>query len=92
MDKPTSNTRHQLAQLDDDQVILVDELAQLLGTTRAQIYKLSSHQPLNLPPRLRLFGRKLAWRLGTCRAWICAHDGSLSTECGQKAHSADSPL
>lgn len=72
--------RSQLATFDDDQVINARELAQLLGTTGANVYKLSCHTPANLPPRLQGFGRRLAWRLGTCRAWIRARDGSASAE------------
>lgn len=54
----------------DDQVVGVEEVATLLGTTQGQIYKLSSQQPQCLPPRLKVFGRRLAWRMGTCREWI----------------------
>lgn len=56
--------------LHDDQVIGARELAALLNTTKGQIYKLNSIAPERLPPRLKKYGRKLAWRIGTCRAWI----------------------
>jgi hypothetical protein len=59
-----------LQRLDDDQVVGTKELAVLLNTTEGQIYKLSSSAPDRLPPRLAVFGRKLAWHLGTCRAWL----------------------
>lgn len=59
-----------LAKLHDDQVIGSKELAVLLNTTAGQVYKLSATAPDHLPPRLRIFGRKLAWRLGTCREWL----------------------
>lgn len=59
-----------LQRLDDDQVVGAKELAILLNTTEGQIYKLSSSEPDRLPPRLAVFGRKLAWHLGTCRAWL----------------------
>lgn len=54
----------------DDQVVGVAEVATLLGTTEGQVYKLSSQQPDCLPPRLKVFGRRLAWRMGTCREWL----------------------
>lgn len=60
----------QLQYLHDDQVIGARELAALLNTTKAQIYKLNSIAPERLPPRLKKCGRKLSWRVGTCRAWI----------------------
>jgi hypothetical protein len=59
-----------LQQLHDDQVIGVIDLALLMNTSPRFIYKLSSSAPTKLPPRLVAFGRKLAWRVGTCRAWI----------------------
>lgn len=48
--------------ISDDQVVGVAEVAALLGTTEGQVYKLSSQQPQCLPPRLKVFGRRLAWR------------------------------
>jgi hypothetical protein len=54
----------------DDQIVGVEELAVLLNTTYKVVYKIHSKSPRNLPPRLVLFGRKLCWRLGTCREWI----------------------
>lgn len=59
-----------LQTLHDDQLIGVHALAFLLGTTAGQIYKLNSTDPGQLPPRVAAGGRKLTWRLGTCRAWI----------------------
>lgn len=59
-----------LQRLADDQVVGTKELAVLLNTTEGQIYKLSSSAPERLPPRLAVFGRKLAWHLGTCRGWL----------------------
>jgi predicted DNA-binding transcriptional regulator AlpA len=56
--------------ISDDQVVGVAEVAALLGTTEGQVYKLSSQQPQCLPPRLKVFGRRLAWRMGTCREWV----------------------
>lgn len=58
--------------LDDDQVIGPRELADLLNTTLSQVYKLSSAEPERLPPRLVVFGRKLAWRVGSCKEWLRA--------------------
>ena len=60
----------QLQRLHDDQVIGVHELAVFLNTTEGQIYKLHSKVPGALPPKLKRFGRRLAWRMGTCRDWI----------------------
>ncbi len=54
----------------DDQVIGPEELAALLNTTYKVVYKIHSDSPSKLPPRLVVFGRKLCWRLGTCREWI----------------------
>lgn len=54
----------------DDQVIGVRELAILLHTSEKNVYKLHSIAPCRLPPRLNGFGRKLSWRLGTCREWV----------------------
>lgn len=71
--------RVQLAKLDDDQVIGVDELAALLDTSAGMIYRLGYASPDKLPPRLTCFGRRAAWRLGTCREWV----RSLPTEAGQ---------
>jgi hypothetical protein len=56
----------------DDQLITVAELAALLRTTPANVYKQSSCMPGSLPPRMNGFGRRLVWRLGTCRDWIRA--------------------
>lgn len=72
--------------LHDDQVIGTNELAVLLHTTPAQIYKLSSTEPHRLPPRLKVFGRKLAWRMGACRQWLRSQDGST-----QQAEPAATP-
>ena len=60
----------QLQKCHDDQVIGPEELAALLNTTHKVVYKIHSDSPSKLPPRLVLFGRKLCWRLGTCREWI----------------------
>jgi predicted DNA-binding transcriptional regulator AlpA len=60
----------------DDQIIGVLEVAVLLNTTERCIYKFSSQAPQKLPPKITIFGKKLAWRLGTCRQWI----RSLETE------------
>jgi predicted DNA-binding transcriptional regulator AlpA len=54
----------------DDQIVGVLEVAILLNTTEGCVYKLSSQEPQKLPPRITIFGKKLAWRLGTCRQWI----------------------
>jgi hypothetical protein len=56
----------------DDQIIGVEELAVQLNTTASVVYKIHSQTPEKLPPRLLVFGRKLCWRLGTCREWIRA--------------------
>jgi predicted DNA-binding transcriptional regulator AlpA len=56
----------------DDQLITVQELAALLRTTPSNVYKQSSCMPGSLPPRMTCFGRRLVWRLGTCRDWIRA--------------------
>lgn len=56
----------------DDQLITVPELAELLRTTPAQVYKQSCHAPHSLPPRVQGLGRRLVWHLGTCKAWIRA--------------------
>ncbi len=56
--------------LHDDQVIGIRELAQFLNTTEAQLYKLNTTCPDRLPPRLVMFGRRLAWRMGACRQWL----------------------
>lgn len=69
----------QLSSFDDDQVINVRELSVLLGTTPANVYKLSCHTPSSLPPRLEGFGRRLAWRFGTCKAWVRARDGVMAS-------------
>lgn len=58
------------AEMNDDQVIGPHELADLLNTTVSQIYKLTSSEPDRLPPRLVVFGRKLAWRVGSCKEWL----------------------
>jgi hypothetical protein len=59
-----------LIEQSDDQLINVAELATLLRTTPAQVYKQASTSPQALPPRMTGFGRRLIWRLGTCREWI----------------------
>jgi hypothetical protein len=56
----------------DDQIVGVEELAVQLNTTARVVYKIHSTSPEKLPPRLIVFGRKLCWRLGTCREWIRA--------------------
>lgn len=60
----------QLQKCHDDQIIGPEELAALLNTTYKVVYKIHSDSPSKLPPRLVVFGRKLCWRLGTCREWI----------------------
>lgn len=62
---PTSAERY-----GDDQLITVAELAALLRTTPAQVYKQSCHAPHSLPPRVQGLGRRLVWHLGTCKTWI----------------------
>lgn len=62
--------RASLAQLPDDQVIGPKELAAMLNTTTAYIYKVNSCAPDRLPRRLNGFGSKLVWRMGTCRQWL----------------------
>lgn len=69
MDPIDSN---KLIEQSDDQLINVAELATLLRTTPAQVYKQASTSPEALPPRMTGFGRRLIWRLGTCREWIRA--------------------
>lgn len=59
-----------LAQLADDQVIGAAELATMLNTSPANIYKMCSSNPERLPQRLTVFGRRAAWRMGTCRQWL----------------------
>lgn len=62
---PTSAERY-----GDDQLITVAELAALLRTTPAQVYKQSCQAPHSLPPRVQGLGRRLVWHLGTCKTWI----------------------
>jgi predicted DNA-binding transcriptional regulator AlpA len=69
-DDPTQVIRKQLATMHDDQVIGVPELAAMLDTSPGMIYRLAYVGNAKLPPRLTSFGRKLAWRLGTCREWL----------------------
>jgi predicted DNA-binding transcriptional regulator AlpA len=69
---PTQALRKQLANMHDDQVIGVPELAAMLDTSPGMIYRLAYVGNAKLPPRLTSFGRKLAWRLGTCREWLRA--------------------
>jgi predicted DNA-binding transcriptional regulator AlpA len=64
--------------LHDDQVIGIRELAQFLNTTEAQLYKLNTTCPDRLPPRLVMFGRRLAWRMGACRQWLRADQQPLA--------------
>lgn len=65
---PINSTK--LTDQSDDQLITVTELASLLRTTPAQVYKQASTSPDALPPRMTGLGRRLIWRLGTCREWI----------------------
>lgn len=67
---PINSTK--LTDQNDDQLITVNELASLLRTTPAQVYKQASTAPESLPPRMTGLGRRLIWRLGTCREWIRA--------------------
>jgi hypothetical protein len=60
----------------NDQVVGVEELAVLLNTSHKAVYKIHSESPEKLPPRLIVFGRRLCWRLGTCREWIRALETS----------------
>jgi hypothetical protein len=89
------NVYQQLQKCHDDQVIGPEELAALLNTTYKVVYKIHSDSPSKLPPRLVLFGRKLCWRLGTCREWIrsleVAHVGASpkkATERGTQLNTA----
>jgi len=61
-----------LQRMHDDQIIGPAYLALLLDTTEKYIYQLNHKTPALLPPRIEAFGRRLAWRLGTCRQWIRA--------------------
>lgn len=65
-----SSIRKDLAGYGDDQLIGPVELAALLSTTVNMVYRYNYVSPKALPPRLTNFGRKLAWRLGTCRDWL----------------------
>jgi len=62
--------KRDVAAYDDEQVIGAVELAALLATTDNMIYRYNYIKPTALPPRLSRFGRKLCWRMGTCREWL----------------------
>jgi hypothetical protein len=62
--------KRNVAAYGDEQVIDAAELAAFLSTTYNMIYRYNYIKPAALPPRLAGFGRKLCWRLGTCRAWL----------------------
>jgi len=62
--------KRNVASYDDEQVIDAVELAALLATTDNMIYRYNYIKPTALPPRLTRFGRKLCWRMGTCREWL----------------------
>lgn len=62
--------KRNVATYGDEQVIDAAELAAFLSTTYNMIHRYNYINPDALPPRLAGFGRKLCWRLGTCRAWL----------------------
>jgi predicted DNA-binding transcriptional regulator AlpA len=66
----TNSLRKLLAGLHDDQLIGVSELAVMLNTSTGMIYRLAYVDSSRLPPKITTFGRKLTWRLGTCREWL----------------------
>jgi predicted DNA-binding transcriptional regulator AlpA len=68
----TNSLRKLLAGMHDDQLIGVSELAVMLNTSSGMIYRLAYVGSPKLPPRITTFGRKLTWRLGTCREWLRA--------------------
>jgi len=73
--------KSRLASYHDDQVIGADELAAMLNTSAGMVYRLCAIREESLPPRLRTFGRKLAWRLGTCRDWLRQQDTGAKSRC-----------
>lgn len=62
--------KRDVAAYGDEQVIDAAELAAFLSTTYNMIHRYNYIKPAALPPRLPGFGRKLCWRMGTCRAWL----------------------
>lgn len=54
----------------DDELIDIDDLALLLKTTRAFVYRLHSLNDPRLPPPMPAFGRRLVWHLGSVRKWL----------------------
>lgn len=85
--------KRNVAAYGDEQVIDAVELAALLSTTDNMIYRYNYIKPAALPPRLAGFGRKLCWRLGTCRAWLRekAEPESLPTTEGAAAKRTGRP-
>lgn len=65
-----AQTRKNLASYSDDQLIGAVELAALLATTAAMIYRYLYTNASALPPPMAGFGRKRVWRLGNCRDWL----------------------
>jgi hypothetical protein len=62
--------KRDVAAFGDEQVIDAAELAAFLSTTYNMIHRYNYIKPAALPPRLTGFGRKLCWRMGTCREWL----------------------
>lgn len=57
-----------------DKLLTIDDLANVLRLSRAQIYRLSSAKPTSLPPAVRLPGsRRLRWRRQDVDAWLANH-------------------
>lgn len=54
----------------DDELIDIEDIALLLKTTRAFVYRLHSLNDPRLPPPSPNFGRRLVWHLGSVRKWL----------------------
>lgn len=54
----------------DDELIDIDDIALLLKTTRAFVYRLHSLGDPRLPPPMSAYGRRLVWHLGSVRKWL----------------------
>lgn len=68
--KDLNQTRRNLANYDDEQLINAAELAALLSTTGAMIYRYLYKSPGAIPGPMPGFGRKRVWHLGSCRRWL----------------------
>jgi predicted DNA-binding transcriptional regulator AlpA len=69
-------------------ILDAEGLATRYHTSRGYIHKLHATDPTRLPPRLKLGGRILLWRLVDVEAWEASHVAEAPVRRGRKSTAA----